>query len=74
MAYIRDVSAPDYEAEVASRRGRVANILKVHGIEPEIGRAHLALYVAIHFGPSRVTRAERETIAVAVSAANGCHY
>ncbi len=74
MAYIRDVSAPAYEAEVASRRGRVANILKVHGIEPEVGRAHLALYLAIQFGPSAVTRAEREAIAVAVSVANGCHY
>jgi alkylhydroperoxidase family enzyme len=74
MAYIRDVPARKYEAHVASRRGRVANILKVHSIEPEIGRAHLALYLAIQFGPSKVTRAEREAIAVAVSAANACHY
>ncbi len=74
MAYIPDVSAPDYEAEVASRRSRIANILKVQGIEPEVGRAHLALYLVIQFGPSAVTRAEREAIAVAVSAANGCRY
>ncbi len=74
MAYMREVSAPEYYAEVASRRGQVANILKVHGIEPEVGRAHLALYLAIQFGPSRVSRLEREAVAVAVSAANECHY
>jgi hypothetical protein len=32
MAYTRDFSAPAYESEVAKSRGRVANILKVHGI------------------------------------------
>ena len=74
MAHIQDVPALEYKAEVASRRGRVANILKIHGIEPEIGRAHLALYLAIQFGPSKVTRAEREAVAVAVSSANRCHY
>ena len=74
MAYIREVSSPDYYAEVAGKRGEVANILKVHGIEPETGRAHLALYMAIMFGPSTVTRLEREAVAVAVSKANGCHY
>lgn len=74
MAHIREVSAPDYFAEVAGRRGQVANILKVHGIEPEIGRAHLALYLAIQLGSSRVSRTEREAVAVAVSAANECHY
>ncbi len=47
MAYIRDAPAPEYGVQVATRRGRVASILKVHGIEPEIGRAHLALYLAI---------------------------
>ncbi|MEX0880458.1 MAG: carboxymuconolactone decarboxylase family protein [Thermoanaerobaculia bacterium] len=74
MAHVAYVFAPEYEADVAGKRGRVANILKVHGIEPDVGRAHLALYMAIQFGPSTVTRLEREAIAVAVSAANGCHY
>lgn len=74
MAYIEEVRDPAYEAEVSGRRGRVANILGIHGIEPEIGRGHLSLYLAIQFGPSGVSRLEREAIAVAVSAANGCHY
>jgi alkylhydroperoxidase family enzyme len=37
-------------------------------------RAHVALYRTIMFGRSPLTRAEREAIAVAVSAANDCHY
>jgi alkylhydroperoxidase family enzyme len=74
MAHIPYADAPDYYAEVERRRGTVGNVLKVHGIEPEVGRAHLELYVTIMFGPSSVTRLEREAIAVAVSTANRCHY
>jgi alkylhydroperoxidase family enzyme len=36
--------------------------------------AHVALYRLIMFGQSGLSRTEREAIAVAVSAANGCHY
>jgi alkylhydroperoxidase family enzyme len=74
VAYIRYVEAPDYDAEFAGSRGILPNILRIHGIEPGIGRAHQALYRAILFGPSPVTRLEREAIAVTVSAANSCHY
>jgi alkylhydroperoxidase family enzyme len=74
MAFIDYLKAPAYESEVKGARGGVANILRIHGIEPGIGRAHLALYKSILFGTSRVTRVEREAIAVGVSAANGCHY
>lgn len=74
MAYIDYVDDSQYEVEVKAGRGTVANILRVHGIEPDIGRAHLALYKTIMFGVSRLTRLEREAIAVAVSAANRCHY
>ncbi len=35
---------------------------------------HMALYRALMFGRSELTRIERETIAVAVSVANHCHY
>ena len=72
MTYIEEVRDPAYEAEVGSKRGRVANILRIHGIEPGIGRGHLALYMAIQFGPSAVSRLDREAIAVAIPAANRC--
>lgn len=52
----------------------LAHILASHSINPEALRAHLALYRTIQFGASPLTRAEREAMAVAVSAANGCHY
>jgi len=37
-------------------------------------RAHVGLYRTIMFGESPLSRSERETIAVVVSAANDCHY
>ena len=50
------------------------NILASHSLNPDSLRAHVALYRTIMFGPSPLTRPEREAIAVAVSAANNCHY
>lgn len=75
---IEEESADDalrraYEMAGAAR-GRVANILKVHSLRPEVMTAHLALYRELMFGRSELTRAEREMIAVSVSAANNCHY
>ena len=59
---------------VVGARGTVANILKVHSIHPAAMLVHLGLYRELMFGPSELTRTERETIAVAVSATNQCHY
>ena len=81
MAYIRTVDRQDTNTElgaayekVAGARGEVANILKIHGIQPRVMLAHLALYTELMFGRSELTRAEREMIAVAVSVTNHCHY
>jgi alkylhydroperoxidase family enzyme len=62
-----------YEA-VASGRGEVANILKVHSLNPAVMISHLHLYAELMFGHSELTRAERELLALAVSSTNGCHY
>ncbi len=59
---------------VAAARGRVANILRIHSVAPETMLAHLDLYRRLLFGPSELSRREREAVAVAVSAANSCHY
>ncbi len=81
MAWIKVIEEPDADEalreayrEAARARGQVANILKVHSVHPEAMTAHLALYRELMFGRSELTRAERELIAVAVSAANRCHY
>lgn len=52
----------------------IDNILASHSLNQDAMRAHIALYRTIVFGRSPLTRAEREAIAVAVSAANDCHY
>ncbi len=50
------------------------NILKSHSANRAVLRGHLALYRAIMFGDSGLSRAEREAMAVAVSQANDCFY
>ncbi len=50
------------------------HVLASHSLNPEAMRAHLRLYRTIMFGESPLTGAERQAIAVAVSAANDCHY
>jgi alkylhydroperoxidase family enzyme len=53
---------------------RLGNILASHSLNPDALEAHMRLYRTIMFGDSPLTRVEREAIAVAVSAANDCHY
>ena len=53
---------------------RLANILAVQTLHPEALEGHRAHYRAIMFGKSSLSRAERESIAVVVSAANDCFY
>jgi alkylhydroperoxidase family enzyme len=50
------------------------NVLASYALNPEALQAHVALYRTVMFGQSPLSRAEREAIAVAVSAANDCHY
>ncbi len=53
---------------------KVANVLKVHSIKPDILEAHYNLYREIMFGKSNISRKKREMIAVLVSGVNDCHY
>ena len=68
----------DEELEAAYReavgRHGVANILAVHSVHPEVLVRHLRLYRELMFAGSELSRAERETVAVAVSWANKCTY
>jgi alkylhydroperoxidase family enzyme len=52
----------------------LANVLACHSLNRQALQAHLVLYRTIMFGDSPLARSEREAIAVAVSAANDCHY
>jgi alkylhydroperoxidase family enzyme len=60
--------------KTAAGRAEMAHILASHSLNPAALEAHLGLYRTIMFGESPLSRAEREAIAVAVSAANDCHY
>jgi alkylhydroperoxidase family enzyme len=59
---------------IAGRSGSVANILRCQSLHPEALREHYILYRTLMFSRGALSRADREAIAVAVSAANGCHY
>jgi uncharacterized peroxidase-related enzyme len=81
VAYIKVIHESDAEGELAEvysalarSRGKVANIMKVHSLNPRAMRAHLELYVTLLFGRSKLKRPEREMIAVVVSQANRCDY
>jgi uncharacterized peroxidase-related enzyme len=81
MAWIRvipreDAEGPlreEYEAAEA-RAGRVWNIVSVMSQNPRVMKASMGIYLAIMYGPSPLSRARREMLAVVVSATNGCHY
>jgi uncharacterized peroxidase-related enzyme len=63
----------EYDAAIA-RAGRVFNVVKAMSLNPRVLRASMELYRQIMFGPSDLSRAERELLAVVVSRANNCHY
>jgi uncharacterized peroxidase-related enzyme len=63
----------EYDAAV-ERAGKVFNIVKAMSLRPGVLKASMALYREIMFGPSGLSRQERELLAVVVSAANSCRY
>jgi uncharacterized peroxidase-related enzyme len=81
MSWITEIGADEageklaaIYAELGEKRGKVSNILKVHSLNPAAMGNHLELYMTLMFGKSGLSRAEREAIAVVVSAANDCAY
>jgi len=65
--------AEEYEAAVA-RAGKVYNIVRSMSLSPEALRSSMGLYRSIMFGPSGLTRQERELLATVVSSVNECYY
>ncbi|MFQ5504265.1 MAG: carboxymuconolactone decarboxylase family protein [Planctomycetota bacterium] len=82
MAWIRTITEDEAEGPLAilydkaadSRSGGVDNILKAQSVHIEGLRAHLALYRSVMRGTESLPVADRELIAVVVSAINGCRY
>ena len=81
MAWIRVIPPTEASGELAEYYGRmrepdssVDNILTIHSLNPASLRAHFDLYKVSMYGPSELSRAQREMIAVVVSTVNRCHY
>ncbi len=81
MAWIEEIEIDNAGGELGEtyarlieKRGKVSNILKVHSLNPPSLNNHLDLYMTVMFGKSGLSRAEREAIAVVVSASNECAY
>lgn len=81
MAHLRltdvdEASGPlkeEYDAAVG-RAGKVFNIVKAMSLRPGVLRRSMELYKGIMFGPSGLSRQERELLATVVSRENDCHY
>ena len=63
----------EYDAAVG-RAGKVFNIVKAMSLSPTVLNRSMEMYKAIMFGPSGLTRAERELLATVTSRYNDCHY
>ena len=81
MSWIEEIEVDEADgklaemyAELTQRRGKISNILKVHSLNPQAMSDHLDLYMTLMFGKSGLSRAEREAVAVVVSATNECEY
>jgi uncharacterized peroxidase-related enzyme len=62
-----------YDAAI-KRAGRVFNIISLQSLNPRVLDASIQLYAAIMLGPSSLSRAQREMMAVVVSKVNDCFY
>jgi len=82
MSWIKEISSEKatgklkelFDSIEGRTSGNIANILKVHSLNPEVLEAHLNLYKTIMFGESNITRTQREMIATVVSNINACEY
>jgi uncharacterized peroxidase-related enzyme len=81
MPYIKQFSDDEatgvakLELEAAIRRaGRVWNIVRIMTPNGEAMRASMRFYGALMHGESPLSRAQREMLAVVVSATNHCVY
>ena len=81
MAWIRVIPPGEASGELEGyynrmreADGSVDDILTIHSLNPASLRAHFDLYKVCMYGPSELSRAQREMIAVVVSTVNRCHY
>lgn len=82
MAWIKTIEPQDATGALKAhydraikRAGRVYKIVSVMSANPAALAASIeGMYLTLMYGESPLSRAQREMVAVAVSAANACHY
>jgi uncharacterized peroxidase-related enzyme len=81
MAYIDTIDIEESEGIVKQeyekgirRSGRVFNILKIMSRSPAALKEAMRMYLAIMYGQSELSRAQREMLATVVSRINHCYY
>ena len=81
MPYIHQVPVSEAKGflkklfdDALERAGRVWNIVHIMSQNPRALDASIGFYGAIMFGPSPLTRWQREMLAVVTSKANDCFY
>ncbi len=62
-----------YEAALA-RAGRIWGIVSIMSLNPRAMKVSMDFYKTLMYGPSPLSRGQREMLAVVVSAANHCVY
>lgn len=63
------------EYEKALRRaGRLWHIVQIMSVNPRALKASMEFYLAVMYGPSPLTRVQRELVATVVSAELDCFY
>ena len=60
--------------DAITRAGRVYGVVASMSLNPRVLKSSLQLYRDVMFGPSPLSRSQRELIATAVSRYNDCHY
>jgi uncharacterized peroxidase-related enzyme len=73
VAEARGALRREYEAAIA-RAGKVFNVVRAMSPNPPVLRRSMDLYREVMFGPSGLSRQERELLAVVVSSENACYY
>lgn len=81
MAHVRQIP-PDQATgvlkrifdEAIARAGKVWGILRVQSLNPAALEASTGIYKVLMFGPSPLSRSQREMLATVVSRANDCFY
>ncbi len=56
------------------KTGQVPTVIKILSFNPDLWERYAAFFRELMFGPSRLSRAQREMIATVVSATNHCQY